>query len=100
MISDLVAFIGKIYHQHFKLLFMTKKSDNKQTQPRKQYCAAGERTSKMMAFRADRDVIRWLNHAANKGRLINELVRSWAKQQPFYDEDASPDENMIEEYMT
>ena len=76
------------------------KNQDKTTQPRKQYCAAGERTSKMMAFRADSDVIRWLNHAANKGRLINELVRSWAKKQPWYDEDASPDENMIEEYMT
>lgn len=75
------------------------KNQDKQTQPRKQYCADGERTSKMMSFRADSDVIRWLGHAANKGRLINELITSWATQQPWYDEDADPAENDIEEYL-
>lgn len=71
----------------------------KQKQERKQYAKRGERDSKMVAFRADGDVIKYLERAANKGRLINELVKKWARAQEWYDPDTSPDENLIEETM-
>ena len=71
----------------------------KQKQERKQYAKRGERDSKMVAFRADGDVIKYLERAANKGRLINELVKKWARAQEWYDPDTSPDENLIEEHM-
>lgn len=73
--------------------------EQKQTQKRKAYAQRGQRSSKMMSFRIDDQVARWLSHAANKGRLINELITSWATQQPWYDEDADPAENDIEEYL-
>ena len=73
--------------------------EQKQTQKRKAYAQRGQRSSKMMSFRIDDQVARWLSHAANKGRLINELIASWAKQQTWYDEDANPAENDIEEYL-
>lgn len=36
----------------------------------------GERTQKMMSFRLDADLVAYLNAWANKGRLINELIRN------------------------
>lgn len=35
----------------------------------------GERTQKMMSFRLDADLVAYLDGWANKGRLINELLR-------------------------
>lgn len=35
----------------------------------------GERTQKMMSFRLDADLVAYLGAWANKGRLINELLR-------------------------
>lgn len=35
----------------------------------------GERTQKMMSFRLDADLVAYLSAWANKGRLINELLR-------------------------
>lgn len=73
--------------------------EKKKKQERKQYAKRGERDSKMIAFRADGDVIKYLKRVANKGRLLNELVKKWASTQEWTDPDISPDENMIEEYM-
>ena len=71
-------------------------------QYRKQRAANGERESKMLSFRADRQTIDILSHAPNKGRLINDLVQKWWKrnQKNFEDNDTPPEENSIEEYFT
>lgn len=37
----------------------------------------GETTQKMMSFRLDNDLVESLKSVANKGRLINELIREW-----------------------
>ena len=48
----------------------------------------------MMAFRADADVIEILSKVANKGRLINDLVKRWAaRPDQLADPDAPPEEN-------
>lgn len=39
---------------------------------------AGQTTQKMMAFRVDNEVAEILATVANKGRLLNELVKEWA----------------------
>lgn len=39
---------------------------------------AGQTTQKMMAFRVDNEVAEILATVANKGRLLNELVKDWA----------------------
>lgn len=44
---------------------------------RKEYAKNGS-TQKMMTFRADVDVVAILANVANKGRLINNLVKEWA----------------------
>lgn len=72
--------------------------DNKQQ--RKQYAKKGERAQKMMSFRIDGKVAQFLEHVQNKGRLLNELVTTWAKGQPWYDEDSDPAENDLAEYET
>ena len=71
-------------------------------QERKQRVANGQRESKMLSFRADRETIEILHHAANKGRLINDLVQKWWKRNQKHNEDndTPPDENSIEEYFT
>lgn len=52
----------------------------------------GERTQKMMSFRLDADLDAYLDGWANKGRLINELLRH-AKEGKFGKEwEASNDE--------
>lgn len=60
---------------------------------------AGERTQKMVSFRADLDVIEILTKVQNKGRLINDLVRQWWRHDAVRpDDDAEPEESDIEEY--
>lgn len=43
-------------------------------QPRKQRCANGARSSKMMSFRIDADNVKFLEGEPNKGYLINKLL--------------------------
>lgn len=72
-----------------------------ETQKRRKYAAKGERTSKMVSFRADEATMTILNLVANKGRLINRLVQDWGRKHKIYnDPDAPPEENSIEEYFT
>ena len=56
-------------------------SDEKRTQPRKAYAPDGQKSQKMMAFRVDNDLLDWLNSQPNKGRYINELIRTDKKRQ-------------------
>lgn len=44
---------------------------------RKEYAKNGS-AQKMMTFRADVDVVAILANVANKGRLLNNLVKEWA----------------------
>lgn len=68
-------------------------------QLRKHRAKNGERTSKMMSFRADELVIDILAKVPNKGRLINDLVKQWWRHEPSVtlDEDEPPTE--LEDYM-
>ena len=51
-------------------------NEEKKTQERKKYSARGERGQKMVAFRLDLDLTEWLEKQANKGRYINNLIRT------------------------
>ena len=50
-------------------------------QERKKYAAKGERSQKMVTFRADIETIQILDGVTNKGRLLNELVQEWKKRE-------------------
>lgn len=58
---------------------------------------AGQTTQKMMAFRVDNEVAEILATVANKGRLLNELVKDWAAaHKRLHDApDYPPEENNI-----
>lgn len=56
--------------------------EKEEKQLRKQRAKNGERTSKMMSFRADEMTVRILSKAQNKGRLINDLVKQWWRKEP------------------
>lgn len=43
-------------------------------QERKRYAKKGVRGQKMVSMRIDIENIEWLNHQANKGRYINNLI--------------------------
>lgn len=61
----------------------------------------GTISQKMMSFRIDLDLVNLLNGEANKGRLINNLLRKhYGAEEYKKDEDSDPDENSIEEYLT
>ena len=64
----------------------------KRKQLRKQRSKNGERTSKMMSFRADELVVDILSQVPNKGRLINDLVKQWWRHEPSVtlDDDEPP----------
>ena len=67
--------------------------EQKKERLRKEYAKGGS-SQKMMAFRADSEVVEILAKVANKGRLLNELVKQWATHRPdFNDADAPPEEN-------
>lgn len=74
--------------------------EEKKKQLRKQRVKNGERTSKMVSFRADELTIQILAKVANKGRLINNLVKNWWRREPSVtlDPDELPSE--IEDYFT
>lgn len=74
--------------------------EEKKKQLRKQRVKNGERTSKMVSFRADELTIQILSKVANKGRLINNLVKNWWRREPSVtlDPDELPSE--IEDYFT
>lgn len=62
---------------------------------RKQDIKRGVRTQKMMTFRCDNDVAEILSSVANKGRLLNDLVKEWWKSRNRHEEDYHPGENNI-----
>lgn len=49
---------------------------NEKQRIRKADIKKGERTQKMMTFRCDLDNVEWLEQQANKGRYINDLIRT------------------------
>lgn len=58
-------------------------------------------TQKMMSFKIDLDLWERLKGEANKGRLINKLLRNhYGAWEPAEDEDVNPAEHDIEEHMT
>lgn len=76
--------------------------EKEEKQLRKQRAKNGERTSRMMSFRADEQTLQILAKVQNKGRLINNLVKQWWRKEPSItlDDDIDPSENDIEEYFT
>lgn len=54
--------------------------EEKTVQARKQYGKRGEKTQKLIAFRADIDLLDWLKAQANMGRYINDLIRADKKR--------------------
>lgn len=48
---------------------------------RKAYAPKGERSQKMVTFRADLDNIEWLEQQPNKGRYINNLIAADRERQ-------------------
>lgn len=48
---------------------------------RKAYAPRGERSQKMVTFRADLDNIEWLEQQHNKGRYINNLIAADRERQ-------------------
>lgn len=69
--------------------------NEKEKQTRKEYSRKGERTQKMMTFRADADVQEILTKVANKGRLLNDLVKEWWRSRNCEEHDHHPDEEQI-----
>ena len=63
---------------------------------RKEYAKKGS-AQKMMTFRADVDVVAILANVANKGRLLNNLVKEWAAaHRPMVVEhDYPPEDNNV-----
>lgn len=55
--------------------------EEREKQKRKERAQNGARTSKMMSFRVDGDLLAWLNTIANKGRLINDLLHLEKRRQ-------------------
>lgn len=69
-------------------------------QERKSRSKNGERTQKMMSFRVDADVASILLTVANKGRLLNNLLREWAQAHPHREvHDYPPEEDGLEDYL-
>ena len=53
----------------------------------------------MMSFKIDLDLVERLKAEANKGRLINNLLRDYyGIKEPAEDEDADPEEHSLAEY--
>lgn len=54
--------------------------EEKTVQARKQYGKRGEKSQKLIAFRADIELLDWLKSQANMGRYLNDLVRADKKR--------------------
>lgn len=74
--------------------------EEKQKQLRKQRVKNGERTSKMVSFRADELTVQILAKVANKGRLINDLVKQWWRREPSITLDPDEPPTELEDYFT
>lgn len=75
--------------------------EEKKVQKRKVRAKNGEKTSKMVSFRADELTIKILRYVENKGLLINRLIKGWGYEHCVIDDPhADPKENDIEEYFT
>jgi len=55
--------------------------NEKRERVRKAYAPRGERSQKMVTFRADLDNIEWLERQPNKGRYINNLIAADRERQ-------------------
>ena len=53
---------------------MSKKEKEQKERTRREYAKAGERSQKMVSFRADNEILEWLYAKQNKGRYLNNLV--------------------------
>lgn len=72
--------------------------EEKEKQTRKKYAKRGTRDQKMMSFRVDGEVARFLERVSNKGRFINDLIRrAMVEPAQWEDPDLDPDENRVEE---
>lgn len=73
---------------------------NKEKQQRKKYAKDGESRQKMMSFRLDYESRLILEQVANKGRLINDLIKEWGRRhQPIEKQwETDPRENDIEDW--
>lgn len=74
--------------------------EEKQKQLRKQRVKNGERTSKMVSFRADELTLQILAKVQNKGRLINDLVKQWWRREPSVTLDPDEPPTELEDYFT
>lgn len=74
-----------------------KEKEDKQL--RKQRAKNGERTSKMMSFRADEMTVRILAKVQNKGRLINDLVKQWWRKEPAITLDPDEPPTELDDYL-
>ena len=69
--------------------------EKKEERQRKAEIKKGQRTQKMMSFRCDNDVADILSRVVNKGRLLNDLVKEWAKSRNRVETDDPPDSYRI-----
>lgn len=53
---------------------------NEKKQQRKKYAEKGSRGQKAFTFRCDWDVMAILDKCENKGRVINNAVKDWARR--------------------
>lgn len=60
--------------QHLR--FIMKKEKEEKERIKKEYAPKGSRSQQTMSFRLDLELQEWLNQQPNKGRYINELIRS------------------------
>lgn len=73
--------------------------EKEEKQLRKQRAKNGERTSKMMSFRADEMTVRILSKVQNKGRLINDLVKQWWRKEPAITLDPDEPPTELDDYL-
>lgn len=73
--------------------------EKEEKQLRKQRAKNGERTSKMMSFRADEMTVRILSKVQNKGRLINDLVKQWWRKDPAITLDPDEPPTELDDYL-
>lgn len=69
--------------------------EKKEERQRKAEIKKGQRTQKMMSFRCDNDVADILSRVVNKGRLLNDLVKEWAKSRNRVETDDPPESYRI-----